>query len=51
MSLAEVLASLSTCELLAVDFDATAAEELLSEEGVFVLKKLSQYSGRKSDGY
>ena len=37
VSLAEVLASLSTCELLAFNFDATAAEEFLSEEVVVVV--------------
>lgn len=40
MSWAEVLASLSPRELLAVDFDATAAEEFLSEEVVFVFSLL-----------
>ena len=39
-SFAEVLASPSICELLAVDFDVPAAEELLSEEVVFVFSLL-----------
>ena len=39
-SFAEVLASPSICELLAVDFDATIAEEFLSEEVVFVFSLL-----------